>query len=198
MTKRQAVLPSNIRLSAYFDFIWLTVYLMHVGKQRLANKSITSLCLQAQRQIAYSWIQFNFGVKRNIASQIGGNITMKCHAYSWINTKFRIHLRRVHSGHYSDNYAKCCLGMRFLPKSGRLQTLVWIGYELIPKTSFWFLEWESHSSLLQLCDIDMRGALAASINNWWSIIDSYNWSISYQQDVRSVANSSSNLGWKAL
>ena len=28
---------------------------------------------------------------------------MKRHAYSYINTKFRTHLKRVHSGHYSGN-----------------------------------------------------------------------------------------------
>ena len=31
-------------------------------------------------------------------------------------------------------YVKSCLGMSFLPKSGRLRALVSIGYELIPKT----------------------------------------------------------------
>ena len=43
-------------------------------------------------------------------------------------------------------YAKSCLGISFLPKSGRLRALVSIGYELIPKISFWFWEWESRSS----------------------------------------------------
>ena len=43
-------------------------------------------------------------------------------------------------------YAKSCLGMSFLPKSGRLRALVSIGYELIPKTSFWFWEWGSRST----------------------------------------------------
>ena len=37
-------------------------------------------------------------------------------------------------------YAKSCLGMSFLPKSGRLRALVPIGYKLIPKTLFWFWE----------------------------------------------------------
>ena len=30
-------------------------------------------------------------------------LTMKRHAYSYINTKFRTHLKRVHSGHCSGN-----------------------------------------------------------------------------------------------
>ena len=45
--------------------------------------------------------------------KVGENITMKRHAYSWINTKFRTHLRRVHSGHYSDNLCQKLPGRLF-------------------------------------------------------------------------------------
>ena len=41
------------------------------------------------------------------------NITMKRHAYSYINTKFRTHLKRVHSGHYSGNLFQKLSGDEF-------------------------------------------------------------------------------------
>ena len=41
------------------------------------------------------------------------NITMKRHAYSYINTKFRTHLKRVHSGHYSGNLCQKLPGDEF-------------------------------------------------------------------------------------
>ena len=41
------------------------------------------------------------------------NITMKHHAYSYINTKFRTHLKRVHSGHYSGNLCQKLPGDEF-------------------------------------------------------------------------------------
>ena len=41
------------------------------------------------------------------------NITMKCHAYSYINTKFRTHLKCVHSGHYSGNLCQKLPGDEF-------------------------------------------------------------------------------------
>ena len=41
------------------------------------------------------------------------NITMKRHGYSWINPKFRTHLRCVHSGHYSDNLCQKLPGDEF-------------------------------------------------------------------------------------
>ena len=41
------------------------------------------------------------------------NITMKHHAYSYINTKFRTHLKRVHSGHYSGNICQKLPGDEF-------------------------------------------------------------------------------------
>ena len=47
---------------------------------------------------------------------VGENITMKRHAYSWINTKFRNHLRRVYSGHYSDNLCQKLPGDEFPAK----------------------------------------------------------------------------------
>ena len=41
------------------------------------------------------------------------NITIKRHAYSYINTKFRTHLKRVHSGHYSGNLCQKLPGDEF-------------------------------------------------------------------------------------
>ena len=38
---------------------------------------------------------------------------MKRHAYSYINTKFRTHLKRVHSGHYSGNLCQKLPGDEF-------------------------------------------------------------------------------------
>ena len=41
------------------------------------------------------------------------NITMKRHAYSYINTKFRTHFKCVHSGHYSGNLCQKLPGDEF-------------------------------------------------------------------------------------
>ena len=46
-------------------------------------------------------------------SKSGGELNNERHAYSWINTKFCTHLRRVHSGHYSDNLCQKLLGDEF-------------------------------------------------------------------------------------
>ena len=78
------------------------------------------------------------------------NITMKRHAYSYINTKFRTHLKRVHSGHYSGNLCQKLPGDEFPAEIWQITGTGSIGYELIPKTSFWFWEWGSRSMCSQL------------------------------------------------
>ena len=96
--------------------------------------------------------------------KVGENGTMKRHAYSWNNTKFRTHLRRVHSGHYSDYGCQKLPGDELSAEIWQMRALVSIGYELIPKTSFWFWEWGGNEDLVQPQPTQFK------LNNWKQMI----------------------------
>ena len=56
---------------------------------------------------------FQYYSKTLSGGELKQNITMKRHAYEYINTKFRTHMKRVHSGHYSGNLCQKLPGDEF-------------------------------------------------------------------------------------
>ena len=122
-TQLCAKLGSKLMWNNYFN-----VYLYHTYKwQRILNHCdidgisycrILLLTNTRTRLPDMSWrhtcmCAASFQYYSKSGGELKQNITMKRHAYSYINTKFRTHLKRVHSGHYSSNLCQKLPGDEF-------------------------------------------------------------------------------------